>query len=412
MKLPTRRRSPLMRGTKWRARVLCSAALAQMLLPAPLLWAQPSSPGLIELLRSRNVATQISASDLTTDWARVTVEMKAEHKILNLIIRGADGGATTDVAGYFYTRGETLEIGGENYLIAYRLVDANAMPRGAARRDSPDATEAQKQELDEKLPVNSRLALSLLNLRTTGDLNDIRAFDPARDVLSLTDLKKLEISRADEQSVLNLKQIGLGLMQYTQDNDEGLPPMRTVQSKAEILAPANLALPTVQNVLQPYVKSVEIFAHPITRQIYRPNFGLSHRALSELDYSSVIVTFYEASPNPNNGTRAVLYLDGHVRREDEADWPRIWRQSQVLAGLLVIAQARPDPMLITPLVKTRLSANAMLKGSNINVDTTENTVTLSGTVRSSQQQWIAVTTARKYAPGYKIIDRLKVIARR
>jgi prepilin-type N-terminal cleavage/methylation domain-containing protein len=70
--------------------------------------------------------------------------------------------------------------------------------------------------------------------------------------------------RASCQS--NLKQIGLGLMQYTQDYDELLPRSRM----SGIALPANGALAAVpsQNdvpwhfVIQPYVKSFQLFKCP------------------------------------------------------------------------------------------------------------------------------------------------------
>lgn len=63
----------------------------------------------------------------------------------------------------------------------------------------------------------------------------------------------------------NLKQIGLGLMQYTQDYDEKFPSLAPglnadVDNYAE---PATIAtLPTVQSCVQPYVKSWQIFRCP------------------------------------------------------------------------------------------------------------------------------------------------------
>jgi prepilin-type processing-associated H-X9-DG protein len=39
-----------------------------------------------------------------------------------------------------------------------------------------------------------------------------------------------------------------------------------------------------------------------------------------------VVAFYEASPAPD-GTRAVLFLDGHVQVIPETEWPRLKRAS-------------------------------------------------------------------------------------
>ena len=67
-----------------------------------------------------------------------------------------------------------------------------------------------------------------------------------------------------------------------------------------------------------------------------------------------------------------------------------------------------DDVLMTPKIKTALGANAMLKGSNINVDTTDKAVTLSGTVKSAAQKTMAEKTAKEAAPAYAIKNNLKV----
>lgn len=67
-----------------------------------------------------------------------------------------------------------------------------------------------------------------------------------------------------------------------------------------------------------------------------------------------------------------------------------------------------DAATITPAVKTALGANAALKGSNINVSTTDQNVTLEGTVKSAAQKTLAVQIAKKNAPGYTVVDKLKM----
>lgn len=67
-----------------------------------------------------------------------------------------------------------------------------------------------------------------------------------------------------------------------------------------------------------------------------------------------------------------------------------------------------DAATITPAIKTAFGANAALKGSNINVDTTDQAVTLSGTVKNAAQSKIAEAIAKSKAAGYKIVNNLKV----
>jgi osmotically-inducible protein OsmY len=67
-----------------------------------------------------------------------------------------------------------------------------------------------------------------------------------------------------------------------------------------------------------------------------------------------------------------------------------------------------DAATVTPTVKTALGANAALAGSNINVSTTDKNVTLEGTVKNAAQKTLAVQIAKKNAPGYIVVDKLKM----
>ena len=69
-----------------------------------------------------------------------------------------------------------------------------------------------------------------------------------------------------------------------------------------------------------------------------------------------------------------------------------------------------DAATMTPKIKTALGAQAGLKGSNINVDTlgSKDSIALRGSVTSAAQKTLAESIAKKNAPGYKIINQLKV----
>jgi osmotically-inducible protein OsmY len=73
-----------------------------------------------------------------------------------------------------------------------------------------------------------------------------------------------------------------------------------------------------------------------------------------------------------------------------------------------VAKNLDDAATITPKVKTALSNSPVLKGSNIDVDTTDQSVTLNGSVKNAAQSKLAEATAKKNAPGYKVVNKLKV----
>jgi len=78
----------------------------------------------------------------------------------------------------------------------------------------------------------------------------------------------------------------------------------------------------------PYVKSDDVFQYPMTHEPYLPNKSLSGRSLASFNSPSDMVAYYEAVPTPG-GTRAVLFMDGHVKRIPESQWPALKAASHV-----------------------------------------------------------------------------------
>jgi prepilin-type N-terminal cleavage/methylation domain-containing protein/prepilin-type processing-associated H-X9-DG protein len=86
----------------------------------------------------------------------------------------------------------------------------------------------------------------------------------------------------------NLKQIGLGLIQYVQDYDE------TMVMNAYPTTPANMA--EWMDTLQPYVKSYQLFKCPSDT---RALSNIANPASSETSYGINMVGFGETGGNPN-----------------------------------------------------------------------------------------------------------------
>lgn len=141
----------------------------------------------------------------------------------------------------------------------------------------------------------------------------------------------------------NLKQIGLGILQYSQDYDEKNVPMYT----------GDPGLPTWPYLVQPYVKSTQIFSCPSSsitpkyageKYFESPDYGLNYRfeyagglALNAIEKPSEVVmaadgTNFRLLPSnpadtaiwgiPSDGrtvqyrhldTAAVVFADGHVK---------------------------------------------------------------------------------------------------
>ena len=334
----------------------------------------------------------------------------------------------------FVTRNETLKVGGKTYLIAYRdgfaflgLSQIEAF-RLRAVEDRLETSDGYVRLFSEQT-----LQLCLLDVAAIGDLIGKRAFDAKIDLIQLPNPDESEESiekraqlRGDavnQRVTSDLRQIGLALAMSAENYDQEMPPMRSAQSMAEIkrasgvepTAPEFDDFHTAQQALLPYAKVAEIFAHPITREIYRPNVNVSRRPFFLLDPADRVIAFYEASP-AKDGRRAVLYLDGHVKRELETYWPTIRAASDAIAPpfrnakRIVKAEVKPDMWVLVPKIKTALGANRAMRGSAIDVDGIGdlNQIILRGTTSSKAQKTLAESTAKKNAPGVRIINQLVI----
>ena len=113
----------------------------------------------------------------------------------------------------------------------------------------------------------------------------------------------------------HLKELGAALDAYARANGDRVPPMETPEA--------------MQATLRPYVKDPAVFVNPRTGKPYQPNRSLSGKRYDELDLPAPeLVALYEDSPAPN-GSRAILYLDGHVDRVRESLWNEIKADSGI-----------------------------------------------------------------------------------
>ena len=252
-------------------------------------------------LSGAGLPLSLKLKDLDGNW-RTFSSTDASNQIQNYMAMMS--GSSHDT---YYTKGETEALGGELYLIAYHQklsLDMGAMMRGGPSQASARAA----------MTPDTELSLCLLNLHTAGSLNDIQPFSLQEALLPPPAPPAPVIASAADVSVSNLKQIGLGLIQYTQDNNETLPPMQSASA--------------AKAALFPYIKSDSIFEQPPSHTFYRPNASLSRRKLASVDSPATMVAYFETSPQAD-GRRAVLFLDGHVKRLEDPEWQQAKAASHV-----------------------------------------------------------------------------------
>ena len=260
-----------------------------------------SSKEFASALSGSSLPLSLKLKDLDGNW-RTFSSTDASNQVQNYMAMMT--GSSHDT---YYTKGDTETLGGELYLIAYHQklsIDMAAMMRGG-----PNQAPARPA-----MTPDTELSLCLLNLRTAGSLNDIQPFSLQEALLPPPAPPAPVVASAAEVSMSNLKQLGLGLIQYTQDNDETLPPMGNASA--------------AKAALFPYIKSDSIFEQPPSHTFYQPNPSVSRRKLSSFDSPATMVVYFETTPQAD-GRRAVLFLDGHVKRLEDPDWQQAKAASHV-----------------------------------------------------------------------------------
>lgn len=303
------------------AALLPSASSAQEASEVPV--ATPTSAAtLSDLMSGRDIPLTLRLGDLNASWRQFSVGGGLDLTIFAPNVETL--GAANPTA--FFTRGQTAVVGSESFLVAYRVLAS--LPLLKLRDEALSKRAPSDEVVPLKLPPDTVLSLSLLNVRQLFSMNDIRPFNAALIATAQSD-RDAQVQKDAATSVNNLKQIGGALLQYTQDYDGYLPPMQSVSSLRQVEVELQTRTTThVQVVLQPYAKNTTIFAHPRTKELYRPNPILSRKYKEHIINPASFVAFYEASPAPD-GKRAVLYVDGHVQRIAESQWPALKQASKI-----------------------------------------------------------------------------------
>jgi prepilin-type processing-associated H-X9-DG protein len=268
--------------------------------------ARADNANLKELLSGKQVPLALKLKDLDGSWRRTRVSSPDSNALLGMYaqIMGGSGG------GVYYTKGETVVLDGLTFIIAYqhltKPVDTTALFRGG----TPPETEP--------LTPESPLALALIQLRTAGTLGDIRPFNLDEEIAEQAGVRQAVEGAQDRNvnlnSVNNLKQIGIGLAMYTDDNNKKYPDLSDSQSMKKALAR--------------YITNEKVFVHPKTGKPFQPNSSLSGKEAGWPNPPADLVVVYEDEP-AENGTRAVLFGDGHVERVSETRWQELKKTSNI-----------------------------------------------------------------------------------
>jgi hypothetical protein len=110
-----------------------------------------AEPSLANVLSGNTIPTSIKLKELTPEWRVMSTNGQFEIGNFQAFVGLFAGGS---FATNYYTKGQTVSIGSETYIVAYSLLSL-------ADKVSPE------------MPLN----LSLLNLKTIGSMSNIRGFE-------------------------------------------------------------------------------------------------------------------------------------------------------------------------------------------------------------------------------------------
>jgi hypothetical protein len=138
-----------------------------------------------DLLSGKACPLSMKLSDLNSEWRRITVcAAGSVSGNISVSVSGnqASSSSQNNVAELigkrnYITRGQTVSANGQVYLVAYHLpgggLDLQALIQAIATKTPPQTA---------TLTPESTLPLSLLDVKSMGSLDDIRAFDIKREI--------------------------------------------------------------------------------------------------------------------------------------------------------------------------------------------------------------------------------------
>jgi hypothetical protein len=141
-------------------RLAISATIATIAIPIATHLSIAAEPTLSEILSGKTIPNTVKLKDLTPEWRSLATNGQFElGSSIQSLFTSFTG---MSLFGNYYTKGQTISLAGESYIVAYSL-----------------------QEKPEKITGEIPLGLSLLNMKTIGSLTNIHSFNLATETAVL-----------------------------------------------------------------------------------------------------------------------------------------------------------------------------------------------------------------------------------
>ena len=268
--------------------------------------AQARSTTYAALLSGKVVPLTLKLKQLDRNWRGFDASMQDQREAYSALY-GLPGGG-------YYTKGQTVSVGGETYLVAYALESKQgALPMLLGRSGVKPET----------ISGDTMVRLALLNVRTMGSMTGIRSFDLKTEVAAfsgayaaLQSAMEAQMSaqmEGGEEEVpegsagANLKSVVIAIEMYLADY-EAFPPMDSMEGFGEAVLD--------------YVEDEAVFKDPGHDEYFALNAALSQKATSEMGVGAKAVLAYQLTPEAD-GSRWVGFADGHVKKYAAEDWEKL-----------------------------------------------------------------------------------------
>jgi hypothetical protein len=219
-------------------------------------------------------------------------------------------------ANVVYTRGDLISVGGETFVVGYHEASGGGI--AALMKAEMAGSTASSTPEPKSLTPDTELLLTILNVRNVGSFSDMRPFNLEKELAgnkspSLADsiYGRAAESAKQASAANNLKQIGIAVLSYGQDNNNHLPRLKDAE--------------TVKKAIMPYVKDQSVFTDPANGEAFVPNARYSAKDLSKIPSPAQAVLFYQKTP-AGDGERWVLWADGHVTKVDAKRWQALLKE--------------------------------------------------------------------------------------
>lgn len=252
---------------------------------------------------------QIAFGDMKNSWRRMQISGSDEDLLSHIYSSSNPRNFQPQI---FYTRGQSIEINGEPFLVAYKLAPSSDLVPSRDRFGNIN----NWPQVPQLLTLDTRLELALLNPRLISRFSAIRVLDVAQELrqnAAAVQSARLELARTINQASLNnLQQIGQQLRNYTQSTGK-LPSLQTSAAAQKDLQRFGFSSPSP-------------FQHPSTGKSYATNAALSGKTIKQISDPSRVVVFYETEVSPDD-TRGVVFADGSASRIKESELARLIKAS-------------------------------------------------------------------------------------